>query len=99
MDAREYLAKKGLTDDRDESHPNTLEELAWSRARQSGQQRPRSGTPHDWEDWDRYHAELSQGAESVGQKLDTSRLVYQGRMARLPQGTSPLGGPNGRSGG
>ena len=50
MDAREYLARKGLDGSRDEPRPNSLEEKAWERARQSGDQQPRAGTPHDWED-------------------------------------------------
>lgn len=70
MDAREYLAKKGVILDKDEDKPHTLEELAWSRAREAGQHRPRSGTPHDWEDWERYHGTLAEGAEELGQKID-----------------------------
>lgn len=70
MDAREYLAKKGLDASRDEDRPNTLEEKAWERARQSGGRQPRTGTPHDWEDWERYHGELAEGAESIEQKID-----------------------------
>ncbi|SDL08425.1 hypothetical protein SAMN05192555_102363 [Franzmannia pantelleriensis] len=70
MDARQYLAKKGLNLDKDDDKPNTLEELAWSRAREAGQHRPRSGTPHDWEDWERYHDTLAEGAEELGQKIN-----------------------------
>lgn len=70
MDARQYLAKKGIDLDKDEEKPNTLEELAWSRAIEAGQHRPRSGTPHDWEDWSRYHESLADGAEELGQKID-----------------------------
>ncbi|NUJ60265.1 MULTISPECIES: hypothetical protein [Halomonadaceae] len=70
MDARQYLAKKGIDLDKDEEKPNTLEELAWSRAIEAGQHRPRSGTPHDWEDWSRYHESLAEGAEELGQKID-----------------------------
>ncbi|NIC07378.1 YqaE/Pmp3 family membrane protein [Billgrantia bachuensis] len=70
MDAREYLAKKGLDGRRDEERPNTLEEKAWERARQAGGHQPRAGTPYDWEDWERYHEELAEGAEAIDQKVD-----------------------------
>ncbi|XKE46611.1 YqaE/Pmp3 family membrane protein [Halomonas organivorans] len=70
MDAREYLARKGLDAEHDRERPNTLEEKAWSRARESGDHRPRAGTPHDWEDWERYHDELAEGAEALEQKID-----------------------------
>ncbi|MBB3142176.1 YqaE/Pmp3 family membrane protein [Halomonas organivorans] len=70
MDAREYLARKGLDGERDRERPNTLEEKAWSRARESGDHRPRAGTPHDWEDWERYHEQLAEGAETLEQKID-----------------------------
>lgn len=70
MDAREYLARKGLDGERDKERPNTLEEKAWDRARESHDHRPRAGTPHDWEDWERYHDVLAEGAESLEQKID-----------------------------
>lgn len=70
MDARQYLAKKGIELDKEEEKPHTLEELAWSRAREAGQHRPRSGTPHDWEDWSRYHDSLAEGADRLEQKID-----------------------------
>jgi len=70
MDAREYLAKKGLDGDRDAERPTTLEEKAWARAREAGDHRPRSGTPHDWEDWERHHDDLADGAETLQQKVD-----------------------------
>src|SRR5690625_655425 len=70
MDAREYLARKGLDGSRDEARPNSLEEKAWERARQSDQQQPRAGTPHDWEDWERYHQVLAEGASVIEQKFD-----------------------------
>ncbi|WP_458525487.1 hypothetical protein [Onishia taeanensis] len=72
MDARQYLAKKGIELDREEEKPHTLEELAWSRAREAGQHRPRSGTPHDWEDWSRYHESLADGADRLEQKIDST---------------------------
>ncbi|BCB61828.1 MULTISPECIES: YqaE/Pmp3 family membrane protein [Halomonadaceae] len=70
MDAREYLNRKGVGLDRDPDKPNTLEEKAWERARGSGQQRPKSGTPHDWEDWERFHDDLAEGADTLEQKID-----------------------------
>ncbi|WP_111414672.1 YqaE/Pmp3 family membrane protein [Billgrantia lactosivorans] len=70
MDAREYLARKGLDGRRDEERPNTLEEKAWERAREAGGHRPRAGTPYDWEDWERYHEELAEGAEGIDPKID-----------------------------
>ncbi|SJK83752.1 YqaE/Pmp3 family membrane protein [Halomonas elongata] len=70
MDAREYLARKGLDGERDKERPNTLEEKAWYRARESGDHRPKAGTPHDWEDWERYHETLAEGAEALEQKID-----------------------------
>ncbi len=76
MDAREYLARKGVAIGKDEDKPNTLEELAWSRARQSGQRPPRAGTPHDWEDWARYHDELAGEAEALGQKIDPQAHLH-----------------------
>lgn len=70
MNARDYLAKQGINLDREEQRPNTLEEMAWERARQAGSQRPRSGTPHDWEDWERHHEELAEGADHLTRKID-----------------------------
>lgn len=71
MDARQYLAQKGL-DGKAASQPQrTLEEKAWARARKAGRHRPRAGTPHDWEDWERYHEELADGAEQLVQKVDS----------------------------
>lgn len=70
MDAREYLARKGLNGERDQERPNTLEEKAWSRAREAGDHRPHAGTPHDWQDWERHHAELADSARAIDQKID-----------------------------
>ena len=70
MDAREYLNRKGVGLDRDPDRPNTLEEKAWERARVSGHQRPKSGTPHDWQEWERYHDDLAEGADTLEQKID-----------------------------
>ncbi|SDJ95003.1 YqaE/Pmp3 family membrane protein [Billgrantia gudaonensis] len=70
MDAREYMAKKGIDRGRDELRPNTLEEKAWARARESGDHRPHAGTPFDWEEWERYHEDLAEDAEQIDQKID-----------------------------
>ncbi|MBE0489758.1 MAG: YqaE/Pmp3 family membrane protein [Halomonas sp.] len=70
MDAREYLARKGLEGDRDAERPTTLEEKAWARAREAGDHRPRAGTPHDWEDWEHHHDALADGAETLQQKIN-----------------------------
>jgi uncharacterized membrane protein YqaE (UPF0057 family) len=70
MDAREYAARQGITLDHDKERPNTLEEKAWSRAREAGDHRPRAGTPHDWEDWERHHENLAAGAMEIDQKID-----------------------------
>lgn len=70
MDAREYLNRKGVGVDRETDRPNTLEEKAWERARGAGMQRPKSGTPHDWEDWERHHDEVAENAASLEQKID-----------------------------
>lgn len=75
MDARQYLAQKGL-DGKPTSRPQlTLEEKSWARARASGEDRPRAGTPHDWEDWERYHEQLAEGAEQLEQKIDSDGRV------------------------
>lgn len=80
MDAREYLARKGLDGSRDEARPNSLEEKAWERARQSGDQQPRAGTPHDWEDWERYHQTLAEGASVIEQKFDREMQRQRGEV-------------------
>ncbi|WP_277811671.1 hypothetical protein [Chromohalobacter canadensis] len=70
MNARDYLAKQGIGLDKEEDKPTTLEEQAWARARGAASHRPRSGTPHDWEDWERHHDTLASGADEVRQKID-----------------------------
>lgn len=77
MDAREYLAKKGLVLEKDEDKPQTLEELAWSRAIEAGSHRPRSGTPHDWEDWERYHDQVAKNSDKLAQKIDPKAHHHQ----------------------
>lgn len=83
MDAREYLNRKGVGIERDPERPNTLEEKAWERARGAGSQRPKSGTPHDWEDWERHHDDLADGAESLEQKID--KEAHQKALAKEKQ--------------
>lgn len=88
MDAREYLNRKGVGLDRDPDRPNTLEEKAWERARGSGHQRPKTGTPHDWEDWERHHDDLAEGAETLEQKIDKeAHQAAQQREAKADSGS------------
>ncbi|MFQ3788423.1 YqaE/Pmp3 family membrane protein [Halomonas sp. A29] len=89
MDAREYLARKGLDGSRDEERPNTLEEKAWERARQAGGHQPRAGTPHDWEDWERYHEELAEGAETIDLKIDHEAHRQASRFAQAEHEADP----------
>ncbi|MCS2609905.1 YqaE/Pmp3 family membrane protein [Halomonas dongshanensis] len=86
MDAREYLNRKGVGQEREQDRPNTLEEKAWERARGSGDQRPKAGTPHDWEDWERFHADLAAGAKTLEQKIDKEahRREASGRERSAP---------------
>ncbi|WP_110665998.1 hypothetical protein [Salinicola halophilus] len=65
MNARDYLAKQGISLDRDEAKPQSLEEKAWARAQAAAEHGPRSGTPHDWEDWERHHEALASNSESL----------------------------------
>lgn len=46
-------------------------------------QRPKSGTPHDWEDWERYHDDLADGAETLEQKID--KQAHQKALAKEKQ--------------
>ncbi|ALM53085.1 YqaE/Pmp3 family membrane protein [Halomonas huangheensis] len=87
MDAREYLARKGLDGQRDKEKPTTLEEKAWDRARGSHDHRPRAGTPHDWEDWEQYHELLAEGADQIEQKVDHDAH----RQAAEPSGDAAVG--------
>ncbi|WP_404474211.1 YqaE/Pmp3 family membrane protein [Vreelandella venusta] len=89
MDAREYLNRQGVGLDRDQERPNTLEEKAWERARGAGSHRPKSGTPHDWEDWEEHHGDLAEGAETLEQKIDKEAhrkaLAHEKAKASLAQ--------------
>lgn len=69
MNAREYLAKQGIPLDKEEAKPQSLEEKAWQRAREAVKHGPRSGTPHDWEEWERFHDQLASDAGQIGEKV------------------------------
>lgn len=73
MNARDYMAKKGIDLDREEDKPQTLEELAWARAREAGSHPPRSGTPFDWEDWERHHDQLAEDSGRLTQKIHSRK--------------------------
>lgn len=87
MDAREDMAKKGIGGGRDEERPNTLEEKAWARAREAGDHRPRAGTPHDWEDWERHHDELAEGVERSIRRSITRLTGRSRRGSQSPPGS------------
>lgn len=94
MDAREYMARKGLDGERDQERPNTLEEKAWSRAREAGEQRPRVGTPFDWEEWERYHETLAEGADAIDQKInhEAHRRAIEHGSGKAVQHFTPAAG-------
>ncbi|MDR9439706.1 MAG: YqaE/Pmp3 family membrane protein [Halomonas sp.] len=94
MDAREYMAKKGLGGERDQERPNTLEEKAWLRAREAGEHRPRAGTPFDWEEWERYHETLAEGAEALDQKInhEAHRRALEHESSEAVQHFTPAAG-------
>ncbi|MDF3919313.1 hypothetical protein P3W43_10630 [Salinicola salarius] len=73
MNARDYLAKQGIALDKEEEKPQSLEEKAWARAREAMEHGPRSGTPHDWEDWERHHEALASGSRSISAKISSRR--------------------------
>lgn len=73
MNARDYLAKQGIALDKEEEKPQSLEEKAWARAREAMEHGPRSGTPHDWEDWERHHETLASGSRSINAKVSSRR--------------------------
>ena len=95
MNAKEYMAKHGISPDREEDKPQSLEEHAWARAREAGNHRPRSGTPHDWEDWERYHDQLAADSEQLTQKIDHDSRV----KASHPKEASDVGGEGHEDGG
>ncbi|MWJ29325.1 YqaE/Pmp3 family membrane protein [Halomonas sp. ZH2S] len=101
MDAREYLNRKGVPLDRDPDKPNTLEEKAWERARGAGHERPKVGTPHDWEEWERHHEDLAEGSESLEQKIDKQAHRQAAEHASgqaKPEANSPEAGKSEASG-
>ena len=73
MNARDYLAKQGIALDKEEEKPQSLEEKAWARAREAMEHGPRSGTPHDWEDWERHHEALASDSRSISAKVSSRR--------------------------
>ncbi|MAM56546.1 MAG: hypothetical protein CMN25_04345 [Salinicola sp.] len=73
MNARDYLAKQGIALDKEQDKPQSLEEKAWARAREAAEHGPRSGTPHDWEDWERHHEELASDSRSIHAKVSKTR--------------------------
>lgn len=61
MRADEFLKKHGL--DQEDDKDTSLRGQALERALHPG--RPHAGTPHDWEDWERYKAEQAAKGEPV----------------------------------
>ncbi|MAB25797.1 hypothetical protein ACS8E9_04695 [Pseudomonas neustonica] len=70
MRADEFLKKHGL--DQEEDKDISLRGQALERALHPG--RPHAGTPHDWEDWERYQAEekakAAQSKAELNKKAD-----------------------------
>jgi len=62
MRADEFLKKHGL--DQEDDKDSSLRGQALERALHPS--RPHAGTPHDWEDWERYKAEQ----EAKGQPIE-----------------------------
>jgi len=61
MRADEFLKKHGL--DQDDDKDSSLRGQALERALHPS--RPHAGTPHDWEDWQRYQADQQAKAEQA----------------------------------
>ncbi len=61
MRADEFLKKHGL--DQEDDKDTSLHGQALERALHPS--RPHAGTPHDWEDWQRYQAEQKAKAEQA----------------------------------
>lgn len=61
MRADEFLKKHGL--DQEDDKDTSLRGQALERALHPS--RPHAGTPHDWEDWERYKAEQEAKGETV----------------------------------
>lgn len=55
MRADEFLKKYGLDGDDDNLKDTSLRGKSLERALHPG--RPHAGTPHDWEDWEKFRAE------------------------------------------
>ncbi|MCH8499470.1 MAG: hypothetical protein LAT63_13415 [Marinobacter sp.] len=58
----EFLKKYGF--DKEEEKEHTLRENALEHARHL--KRPHAGTPHDWEDWERYKQAHPEDVEEGG---------------------------------
>lgn len=69
MRADEFLKKYGLDGDND-TVDHSLRGQSLERARHPGA--PRSGTPHDWQDWEQFQASEARKAQakSVDKKPD-----------------------------
>lgn len=78
MNARDYLAKQGIALDKEQDKPQSLEEKAWARAREAAEHGPKSGTPHDWEDWERHHEELASESSTIQTKVNKARFTDDG---------------------
>ncbi|WP_110710086.1 hypothetical protein [Salinicola sp. CR57] len=78
MNARDYLAKQGIALEKEQDKPQSLEEKAWARAREAAEHGPRSGTPHDWEDWERHHEELASESSTIQTKVNKARFTDDG---------------------
>lgn len=55
MRADEFLKKYGLDGEDDDLKDTSLRGKSLERALHPG--RPHAGTPHDWEDWEKFQAE------------------------------------------
>lgn len=63
MRADEFLKKHGLDgDDDDDLKDTSLRGKSLQRAIHPG--RPHAGTPHDWEDWEKFQAEEQARADA-----------------------------------
>lgn len=66
MRADEFLKKYGLDGDDDDLKDTSLRGKSLERALHPGM--PHAGTPHDWEDWERFRAEAKAAAADKNDK-------------------------------
>jgi len=68
MRADEYLKKHGLEDEKnnDDLKDNSLKGKALERA--THPDAPRAGSPHDWQDWEKFQASEKQRKEADADK-------------------------------